>query len=130
VSAAPRPSGHADFAPAVLGVEPADGATGVFRDVPILVRLSHPADPRSVTLATVQVEERGRGPLPGRIVLSPDGALLIWTADRELAAGVEHLVFACGLRDRLGRELPPHRSRFVPCDLTFESLLTLEGTGD
>jgi len=99
----------------VMRVDPGDGATGVFRDAPVLACLSHPAD--AATVHGFRVEETGGAAVPGEVLLSPDRRLLIWTASRLLAPGVEHLVTASGLRDHRGREVAPHRSRFVPCAL-------------
>ena len=101
----------------VTRVDPVDGATGVFRDAPVLARLSHPADATTVHAGSFRVEESGGAMVPGELILSPDGQLLIWTATRLLAPGIEHLVTADGLKDHRGREVVPHRSRFVPCGL-------------
>ena len=98
----------------VTKVDPRDGATGVFRDAPVLARLSHPADAATVHPGSFRVEESGGAEVPGDLLLSPDGRLVIWTAARLLAPGIEHLVTADGLKDRKGREVAPHRSRFVP----------------
>lgn len=101
----------------VTRVDPGDGATGVFRDAPVLASLSHPADAATVHGGSFRVEEPGGVAVPGEVLLSPDGRLLIWTAARLLAPGVEHLVTADGLKDHRGRDVAPHRSRFVPCAL-------------
>ena len=101
----------------VTRVDPGDGATGVFRDAPVLACLSHPADAATVHDRSFRVEEAGGIAVPGEVLLSPDGRLLIWTGTRLLAPGVEHLVTADGLKDHRGREVAPHRSRFVPCAL-------------
>jgi hypothetical protein len=101
----------------VTRVDPDDGATGVFCDARVLACLSHPADAATVHRGSFRVEESGGGQVPGDVFLSPDGRLLIWTAARLLVPGVEHLVTADGLRDSRGREVVPHRSRFVPCAL-------------
>ena len=106
----------------VTKVDPGDGATGVFRDTPVLARLSHPADAASVHTGSFRVEECGGAEVPGVVLLSPDGRLLIWTAARLLAPGVEHLVTADGLKDQRGREVTPHRSRFMPCALARDDL--------
>ena len=106
----------------VTKVDPGDGATGVFRDALVLARLSHPADAASVHAGSFRVEERGGEQVPGDVLLSPDGRLLIWTAARLLAPGVEHLVTADGLKDHRGRHVAPHRSRFVPCALAREDV--------
>jgi hypothetical protein len=106
----------------VMKVDPGDGATGVLRDTPVLARLSHPADAASVHTGTFRVEERGGAEVPGVVLLSPDGRLLIWTAVRLLAPGVEHLVTADGLKDHRGRHVAPHRSRFMPCALARDDL--------
>lgn len=105
--------------PLVLRVDPRDGATGVFRDAPVVACLSHAADATSVSPATFRVEEEGGGIVPGHVALSPDRAVLIFTAGRLLRAGVEHVVKADGLRDARGMLVRPHSSRFVPCDLVI-----------
>lgn len=101
----------------VTRVDPGDGATGVFCDAPVVACLSHPADAATVHDGSFRVEEAGGGAVPGDLLLSPDGRLLIWTAARLLNPGVEHVVTADGLKDHRGRQVSPHRSRFVPCAL-------------
>jgi len=124
-----RGSHHGMAAPAapegpawVTRVDPGDGATGVFRDARVLACLSHPADAATVHGGSFRVEESGGGEVPGDVLLSPDGRLLIWTAARLLMPGVEHLVTADGLRDSRGRQVVPHRSRFVPCALARDDV--------
>jgi hypothetical protein len=97
-------------------IDPADGADGVFRDACVMVRLSAPADPTTLSPSTFRVEDR-EGTVPARLRLSPDRLVLIWMADRLLAPGVAHIVHSDGLRDARGQEVAPHRSRFIPCDL-------------
>jgi hypothetical protein len=109
-------------APIVLRVNPEDGAVGVFRDAPVIVSLSHPVDPGSLTPDAVRVETSDGAVVEGRVSPSPDGAVLIWTAARTLTAGTVHFVALRGLRDRRGLELKPHVTRFVPCDLTLSDL--------
>jgi hypothetical protein len=103
--------------PLVLRIHPRDGATGVFRDATVVACLSHAADATSVGPDTFRVEELGGVTVPGRISLSADRALVIWTAGRLLRPGVEHVVTAVGLRDARGLSLDAYTSRFVPCDL-------------
>ena len=105
----------------VLRVEPRDGATGVFRDTPIVASLSHALQPSSLTTDAVAVEDEA-GPVPGRSALSADGRCVIWRSERLLVAGAAHRVTVAGLRDLRGRTMAPHRSAFVPCDLTFRDL--------
>jgi hypothetical protein len=105
----------------VVRVEPADGATGVLRDSPVVVRLSHPADPLSVNSATLRVEDPC-GPVAARPFVSPDGLVVLCIPDRPLIAGVPHAVVARGLRDRKNREVAPHESRFVPAELCLSEL--------
>jgi hypothetical protein len=109
----------------VLRVNPEDGAVGVFRDAPVIVSLSHPLDPACLTTGIVRVETSDGSVVEGRVTSSPDGAVLIWTAARTLAAGAVHFVALRGLRDRRGLELKPHVTRFVPCDLTLADLFPL-----
>lgn len=110
-----------DVAPAVARVDPRDGATQVLRDAPVILRISQPLDPESLSLETVSVEDDG-GTVPGRLRLSPDFLVVIWGGDRPLRPGILHFVVARGLRDRRGRPVNPHWSRFVPCDLAREDL--------
>lgn len=100
----------------VVRVDPRDGVTGVFRDTPVLLRLSRPVERESLCDATVRVEDAD-GLVPGHLQLSPDDEVIIWRPARFLEGGVEHAVVVAGLRDRRGRDVTPHRSRFVPCTL-------------
>lgn len=100
----------------VLRVDPRDGAVGIYRDAPVVIRLSHPADPESLSSATVCVQDP-EGSLPGLLERSPDDQVLIWRGERPFVPGVLHFVVASGVRDRRGRGLPTHVSRFVPCDI-------------
>jgi Big-like domain-containing protein len=102
----------------VLRVDPQDGATGVFRDTPIVASLSHPLQPSSVTSEAFAVEDED-GAVPGQPALSADGRCVVWRAKRLLVPGAAHRVRVEGLRDVRGRTMAPHRSGFVPCDLTF-----------
>ncbi len=120
--AAPPP--FDDGEPLVVRVDPADGASGVFRDTPVIVSLSQPADAATVSRDTFRVEASGRTEVEGGIRLSPDGAVLIWTAARLLAPGVVHFVAVRGVRDRRGVPVKAHVSRFVPCDIALSDLLT------
>lgn len=105
----------------VLRVDPRDGATGVFRDAPVVASLSHPMQASSVTAEAFAVEDDG-GAVPGRTALSPDGHFVIWRAERLLVPGVAHRVRVAGLRDVRGRTMAPHQSGFVPCDLTLRDV--------
>lgn len=99
----------------IARIDPDDGAHGVFRDASVLAQFSAPADPRTLSPETFRIED-GDGVVPARLRLSPDRVVLIWTAERLLAPGVEHVVHVSGVRDTLGQAVEPHESRFVPCD--------------
>jgi hypothetical protein len=105
----------------VVRVDPADGLRGVFRDTPVLVRLSRPADPMTVRPDTVHVEYAG-GRVPARLRLSPDGRVIVWRADELLETALEHVITIGGVRDARGRDVLPHCSRFVPSTLTWAEL--------
>jgi hypothetical protein len=105
----------------VLRVDPADGLTGVFRDTPVLVRLSRPAEAMSLCAETFRVEDPG-GRVPGRTRLSPDGRVLIWRGERLLEPGLRHVLIIAGLRDERRLEVTPHRSAFVPCTLSWAEI--------
>ena len=124
-----RPGGSApppfdESEPLVLRVDPADGACGVFRDTPVIVSLSQPVDAATVGRDSFRVEAGGQTVVEGGIRLSPDGAVLIWTAARPLAPGVVHFVAVRGVCDRRGVPVKTHVSRFVPCDIALADLLT------
>jgi hypothetical protein len=102
----------------VLRVDPRDGASGVFRDSPVVVRLSRPADPESLSSATFRVEGP-RGAVPGRLGCSPDRECLIWTGEELFASDALHFVVVRGLHDHRGQEVVPHVSRFVCCDVVW-----------
>lgn len=121
-TAAPPPADEGE--PLVLRVDPADGASGVFRDTPVIVSLSQPADAATVSRESFRVEAGGRALVDGGIRLSPDGCVLIWTSTRPLAPGVVHFVAIQGVCDRRGVPVRAHVSRFVPCDLALSDLLT------
>ena len=106
----------------VLRVDPRDGATGVFRDAAVVACLSHAAEVGSVGPETFRVEEDGGGLVPGWLCLSPDRAVVIWTARRLLTPDIEHVVTADGLRDARGQAVVPYSSRFVPCDLVLNDV--------
>jgi hypothetical protein len=110
-----------DSAARVLRVDPTDGAAGVFRDAPIVLRLSHPADLASLSGETVMVQDP-EGTLAGSLGHSPDAQVLYWRGARPFVPGVLHFIVACGLRDDRGRSVTKHVSRFVPCDLAREDL--------
>jgi len=108
--------------PAILFVDPGDGATGIFHDAPVALRASTPLDPHSVGPCSLRVHDDA-GAVPGSAWLLADGCLLVWRAERLLRADALHFVVADGLRDRRGRCLAPHWSRFVPCAIGREDLL-------
>jgi len=106
----------------VRRVDPPDGATGVFRDTPVVLSLSHPAQPASVSGETMRVYALGT-PVTGRLALSPDRSVVIWTPSGLLRPDCEHVVWLAGVRDGRGREVSPHTSRFFPGRLALEDLL-------
>jgi hypothetical protein len=116
-----------DERPRVLRVDPADGSTGVFLDVTVVVTLSHPVDAADVGPATVCVRVEGEA-APGGLAVSPDGTVVIWTPLLPLLAGGLHVLSVAGLHDRGGREVVPHRSVFRCGPHTLEDLLE-EHTG-
>ena len=102
-------------------VDPADGSSGVFRDTPVVARLSHPGDPTSLSEETFRVTDAS-GTVPARLRLSPDRMVVIWQAERLLEPGVQHFVISTGLQDVRGRPVLPHLSRFLPCALARQDL--------
>jgi hypothetical protein len=110
-----------EFTLRVQHIDPPDRARGVFRDAPVVARLSRPADPLTVSLETFLVMDE-HGPVPGGIWTSLDGRVAVWTPARLLAAGMLHCVRLAGVRDRHGRELAVHESAFEPGDLALGDL--------
>ena len=102
-------------------VDPPDGATGVLRDDPVLVRLSAPVDADRLGEATVEVRE-GDGTVPAQVQTLDGGRVLVWWPGRRLRAGRVHCLVASGLRDRRGREAPALMSRFTPGALDGEEI--------
>ena len=94
-------------------VEPPDGARGVLRGDPVLVRLSAPVDMDRLHEATLEILGAA-GPVPSRVQTLDGGRVLVWWPSRLLRPGEEHRLIAQGLRDRKGREAPPLSSRFTP----------------
>jgi hypothetical protein len=109
-------NGGSDDPTRVLRVDPIHGMNGVFRDTPVLMRLSRAADETSLSSETCRVDDAD-GPVPGRARLSPDGYVVIWRSERLLEPGVEHCVTLAGAFDRRRREITLHRSTFVVCTL-------------
>ncbi len=107
----------------VVWVEPEDGASGVFRDPVVLVRVSEPVDPDSLCHLRVCDEA---GCVPSRQEASPDLRVLIWRPERLLRAGGKHAIVLEGLRDRRGRLLPGFRSGFTCGALTHADVLSVE----
>ena len=106
----------------VVRIDPNDGATGVFRDDPVVVVLSHPADAASVTEEAFQVAD-DEGGVAGILRVSPEARVLVWTPRAPLRAEAEHVVSIAGLRDLRGREMAPHKSRFRPCRFTARDVM-------
>jgi hypothetical protein len=106
----------------VTRIDPADGATGVFLDDPVVATLSHPADLASATAQTFRVSDDA-GDVPGHLRSSPDARVLVWTPQRPLRPGVQHTVTIAGLRDLRGRAMAPHASRFAPCRFSASDVM-------
>ena len=106
----------------VVRIDPADGAAGVLGDAPVVVTFSHPVASHSLGHRTLRVWE-GLFPVTGRLTLSPDACVVIWSPERPMRAGMEHTVEIAGLRDQRGREVQRHRSAFTVGSHTLEDLL-------
>ncbi len=107
--------------PKVVYVDPWDGATGVFRDAPVAVRVSTAVDPRTLSAQTLRIQDED-GPVPGRLALWGDARLVVFEPARPMRADVWHFVVVSGLADPRGRRVLPHWSRFIPCDVGREDL--------
>lgn len=103
----------------VVRVDPGDGSAFVLRDTPVLVRLSGPVNPATVTHRTVRVVD-AHGPVPAELSLSADQRVVIWCPQRLMVPAVEHELMVCGLLDHRGQVVPNHASRFYPCSFARE----------
>jgi len=88
-----------------------------------VARLSQPGDPSSLSPRTFRVLDEA-GEVPARVRMSREGTVVIWQAERLLEADVPHLVTCSGLKDRRGRQVSPHQSQFLVCDLARADLGT------
>ena len=102
-------------------VDPPDGARGVLRDDPVLVRLSAPLHADGLAAVTLEVRH-GDLPVPARLELLDRGRVLVWWPRDPLQGGQEHCLVVRGLRDRLGREAPEVASRFTPGALSGDDI--------
>jgi hypothetical protein len=107
--------------PAVDAVDPADGATQVLRDAPVVVHLATPVDASSLSGETLAVLDPD-GPIAGRLRTSPNLHVVIWEGVRPFRPGALHFVTVRGLRDLWGRAFPARVTCFVPCDLARDDL--------
>jgi hypothetical protein len=109
----PAAGAEGDDPPRVLEVDPRDGAVGVFRDTTILLRLSHAVDVDSISPDSLRLE-RPSGWVGLRCCVSPDGRVIVGFPGEALSHDVVHFVVVSGLRDRRGRPIATHVSRFIP----------------
>ena len=106
----------------VVRVDPSAGAAGVLGDAPVVVTFSRPVASHGLGHRTLRVWE-DQFPVTGRLTLSPDACVVIWSPERPMRAGMEHTVEIAGLRDPRGREVQRHRSVFTVGHHTLEDLL-------
>jgi hypothetical protein len=102
-------------------IDPMDGAQGVLRDTPILVRFSRAIDTAAMPPDALRVEFGGHV-VPGHLTLSPDGLVAIWQPERSMVAGSDHHVLAIGFLDRRGQRVVDHSSGFTTGSLTRDDL--------
>jgi hypothetical protein len=90
-------------APVVVGIEPADGATGVATNVEVTVAASEALDPGSVTTTTVTLRaEAGGAAVAGTLSLEDGNRRIRLVSTAPLAAGTRYTVGVEGLRDMAG----------------------------
>ena len=106
----------------VLRTDPADGESGVWRDIAVVAWISAPIDPSTLDPGSLVVEAR-ESAVAGELSLSPDGRVVLWRPLKPLMARVRHRVTVQDLRDRRGRALEPYETDFWPCDLTHREVL-------
>jgi hypothetical protein len=107
--------------PRVVRVDPEDGTPAVFGDAPVVVTFSHAVEPATIGPRSVRLSASQQA-VDGRLALSPDARVVIWTPVRPLAPG-QHVVEVSGVRDRRGRDVRPHRSVFTVAHSSLDELL-------
>ncbi len=98
-------------APQVVRVSPLNGATGVPVNATVVVAMTEPLNPFSVTATTVTLQSAG-GPVPVTRVLSNSGTWLHLTPTGPLAVTTTYSVQLTGLRDLGGNALAGFTSTF------------------
>lgn len=100
-------------APAVTGVDPADGATGVATGAAVQVSFSEAVAPASLTASTVKLTV-GQAQVAAQLALDPNGRRLVIQPSQSLAQNTVHtLTLTTGVTDLAGNPLAaPFTSSF------------------
>jgi hypothetical protein len=94
--------------PTVASTSPANQATNIPENNPIVITLSEPLKAKSITANSIVVYQgllEGAAIVPGKIGLSTDGLQLIFMPSNILADYTEYKVVIDGIRDRAGNPI-------------------------
>ena len=105
-------AGSDTAAPAVSGVNPVSGATGVPTNSRVTVRVNEPVSGVSVLPNSIVVSAGGT-PVAGTTALSADAVSVVFTPASPLAANTAYAVALNGITDRVGIPLPAFTSTFT-----------------
>src|SRR5262249_17502778 len=103
--------GNDTAAPQVVTVSPPSGATGVPVNGVVVIRISEPLNPLTVTAAAVTLSGPGAA-IPTALTLSDSNQVLTIDPTANLVGSTTYTVQLNGLRDVAGNALPPFTSTF------------------
>ncbi len=122
--------------PAVVTVQPADGAVGVLVTASVTVTFSEALDPATVVAGNMRLLDAAGNEAPATVALSTDGRTLTLTPAGSLAFNADYRLLIAGLADSAGNVLaPPFASSFTTetGDITgpaLQSLTPVDGAVD
>lgn len=92
--------------PKVVSISPANGATNVQPDVPVVVTFSKPMDKTSLTSATLFVRDSANNPVPGMLTFNVDStAVTFYPADAFKQETTYSVFIAAAVKDLQGYSL-------------------------
>ncbi|MGN6593989.1 MAG: Ig-like domain-containing protein [Terriglobales bacterium] len=106
--------------PSVTSATPPDGATGVPLNAVVVLQLSQPLDPTTVSSSSLGLSPA----VAGTVSLNGGGTLLQFTPSAGLAPNTTYTVTAGGVADESGNALPPYEASFT----TAGTVLSGSGT--
>ena len=112
--------------PSVTGVFPGDGAVDVSRSTTVVVSMTEPVDPSTVTPLSVSLSSAGIK-VEGKLSLSSDGRLVTFDPVAALAADTSFAIEVTGaLRDRAGNGAIPFGATFDTASASTGAIAPIE----